>query len=345
MAYRPQTGDFIRDRVANRTCLEDVISASLTANTICSNDGTITLNFDANNFGTSPYTYSWSNSASTKDLTGLNMGGNYEVTITDSNNCTTKEDIDVRKFASPGNALPVAYPLPLCCKDTSFSLTLSAALPTDVHSCQTVGWIRSTVPITSYSNAQIAHAGAQPGDIIASTNANAINNTTAATLSVSTPTPCVKTEYYYTPFITRKARAANTVATGSTSNQAITQAGETLGAAYLIPDQSAQHTACSATDTPTTKSLSVTVSAYTGRANELTIRVVDAEGDEIYKKVDHAGNGTYNIPLNDVDDPLQEMTIFVFDYNCSAHNNCTGSSMSVTANRSVSFANVPALTF
>ncbi len=344
--FRPQTGDFIRGNIANnKGCLKDVISASLTANTICNNDGVVTLSYNANNFGTTPYVYTWSNNAGSKDLSGLSIGGNYEVTITDSNKCSTKVDIDVRKHANPGNGQTVQYPLPLCCKDTTFNFTLNAALPTDVHACQTVGWIRSAAPITTYAAAQTAHAAAQAGDIMASTNANAINNTTAATLTITAPNPCVKTEYYYTPFITRKARAANTIATGITNSQNITQSGETLGAAHLLPDQSPQHQPCSANDTPTTKTLSVTVSGYTGRTNGLTIRVVDAEGEEIYKKVDHAGNGTYSIPLNDVDDPLQEMTIFVFDYNCSSSGSCTGSTMTVTANRSISFANVPALSF
>ena len=37
--------------------------------------------------GTSPYTYQWSNSATTEDLTGLSLGS-YSVTVTDDNGCT-----------------------------------------------------------------------------------------------------------------------------------------------------------------------------------------------------------------------------------------------------------------
>ncbi|WP_052598631.1 T9SS type B sorting domain-containing protein [Aureispira sp. CCB-QB1] len=40
--------------------------------------------------GTTNYTYAWSNSATTQDITGLN-GGNYTITVTDANGCTVSD--------------------------------------------------------------------------------------------------------------------------------------------------------------------------------------------------------------------------------------------------------------
>lgn len=56
-----------------------------------SNDGNITLNV---NGGTSPYTYSWSNGATTANINNLSAGS-YIVTVTDFNGCTASESFTV----------------------------------------------------------------------------------------------------------------------------------------------------------------------------------------------------------------------------------------------------------
>jgi hypothetical protein len=66
----------------------EVVHAACAAGT----DGSIDLTVAG---GTSGYTYSWSNGATTEDITGL-APGSYTVTVTDANGCTKSLTVQVR---------------------------------------------------------------------------------------------------------------------------------------------------------------------------------------------------------------------------------------------------------
>jgi gliding motility-associated-like protein len=70
------------------------ISSGSITNTTCNggNDGAI--NVIVSGGPTGPYTYSWNNGATTKDISGL-IAGNYTLTITDGNNCSLSKTFTV----------------------------------------------------------------------------------------------------------------------------------------------------------------------------------------------------------------------------------------------------------
>jgi hypothetical protein len=346
--FGPLPGNTIRTQVSNASCLSSIVSAKLTPTTICTNDGAVSLSYNTNNFGAAPYTYLWTGGATTQNLSSISSPSTYTVTVTDSNGCSNQFSTDVKKYANPGDANATGYTLPVCCNKGPVTITLTTKLPTNLGSCQTVAWLRTNAAITSYSAAQAAYTVAAPTDIITSTNSTAINTSTAATLSVTSPTPCALQSYYYTPFVTRKAKALNNITTTVNSGSIfyMTNTSTPMGYSVSLSDQSTSLGSCDLLDTPVTKTLNVTVSSYTGRTNNMTIVVVDASNNLLYRKTGLAGNGTYSIPIiTTMDNPLQAMDVAAFDFNCSNSTTCVSSSLSMSVTRTVTYAAIPANTF
>ncbi|HBS86567.1 MAG: hypothetical protein A2W91_20315 [Bacteroidetes bacterium GWF2_38_335] len=88
--------------VPNNTGTLDITSSNVT-NETCGNDlGAIDITLSG---GSLPYTYSWSNSATSQDIAGL-AAGNYTINITDGSNCVLSETFTV---ANNTGTMNVAY--------------------------------------------------------------------------------------------------------------------------------------------------------------------------------------------------------------------------------------------
>ena len=94
--YSSAVNDYVIDDLRKLTfknacgSFTSTLSTSGTDPTGCgTNDGTATATVTG---GTSPYAYSWSNSATTSSIAGLS-GGTYTVTVTDANSCTANDSV------------------------------------------------------------------------------------------------------------------------------------------------------------------------------------------------------------------------------------------------------------
>ncbi|PZF74517.1 zinc-dependent metalloprotease [Taibaiella soli] len=346
--FGPLPGAVIRNSATNGSCLSSIISGTLTATPICNNNGGVTLALAANNFAVAPYTYTWSNGATTQNLTNISTPGTFSVSVKDANNCTsTISGATVAQGVTPGNGITPVENMPICCMNPSYTLTIAANAPQNISSCQTVSWLRTAAPITSISAAQAAFNSAAATDIFTATNASSINATTGATLTVMAPANCTGTTTdYYTPFVSRNTKPVNNITQTAGTAGAFSIGSTQLGSYASLTDQSSSATSCDLLDTPSVRTLSVTVTGYTGRANHMYLTVLSSTNTILYEVTGLAGNGTYTVPLSNIKgSPLQAMTVRVFDYNCVYSTGCTASTASLSATRTVTYAAVTAPKF
>jgi hypothetical protein len=87
------------------------------------NNGSIDLSVAG---GTPGYAYVWSTTATTEDVTALD-GGNYSVTVTDTNGCTTFEAFTLTEPGAP--TVTFAAGLDTVCQSTTAPFTLTGATP------------------------------------------------------------------------------------------------------------------------------------------------------------------------------------------------------------------------
>ncbi len=329
-------------------CLSSIINATATPSNICNtNDGAVTIALATNNFGVAPISYLWSNSATTQSLSGLSAPGTYTVTIKDGNNCTNSYSSTIITAPKPGNGAAYGGVLPITCASSAMP-KVSAAVPTNLSSCQTVAWLRTSTAITTLSGAQTAFNSATATDIIFSDNASLVDAATPAYLRVGRPSTCASAiTLYYTPFVSQKAKAANSIITAANSFGNVTgNGGAIIGRLASVPVAATSPTACDLLYAPTTQELVVTVSSYTGRANQLNIQLQNpGTGAALYSVGSLAGNGTYNIPLSGITGgAFQAIYVLVYDFNCTS-STCVASTSTVAATRTVTYPPVAAPTF
>lgn len=352
--FGPLPGDLIRTNVSVTPNLKSVLDVTLTPTTICAgSSGAITLTFKTDtvgsrHFGVAPYTYTWSNGGNTQSIGALSVPGSYNVTVTDSNGCAETFFTKLAKYPTPGQGQDILHSMPICCNDP-VTMNISASMPAELSSCQTVAWVRTSTAVTTYNDAKTAIVAANPVDIMYSTNSSSINNTTPATLTISSPVPCSGLQtIYYTPFVSRKTRTSNTVTTTATAsgstNMVSFNGTEQVGNYVELNDQLSSIVACDTVDTAVTQNIVVTISSYTGRSGQLTLIVQNFDGTVLYRASGLAGSGTYNIPIKGYT-PLQFLRVSAFDYNCQGTDmstNCTTSDLSISATRTVTYGAIAA---
>jgi gliding motility-associated-like protein len=112
-------------QVTNNT-INPLLSPVVTAAICSQNNGNIQITTTS---GTTPYTYNWSNAATTEDLNNI-FPGNYSLTVTDANSCTADTTLNVANNATTFSLSAVATNYSDCSTiNGAIDLTITPAGP------------------------------------------------------------------------------------------------------------------------------------------------------------------------------------------------------------------------
>jgi len=144
-----------------------IITLSLSSTSSCGSNGTASVTASG---GTLPYTYLWNNAGTTSAITGL-PPGNYSVTVTDVNGCTSTATVAVTAGTPPSAAITGGS---LICVGQSATLTASGGGTYVWNTGATSSTITVTPAVTTtYS--------------VTATGTNGCTATATATVTVSPP--------------------------------------------------------------------------------------------------------------------------------------------------------------
>lgn len=178
--------------------LTSSISSSTNVSCFGGNNGSATV---IANGGTTPYTYLWSNSGNTNPTESGLLAGNYTVTVTDNNNCTSTSSITI--IEPPVLSLTVTTPDDQLCIGDSTSLlaipnggtptytyTWSSGLPSDsIVNVSPLSTQTYTVTVTDANNCTITNTiiiNAYPLPIVSFTSSNVCEGSVTPFNSTST---------------------------------------------------------------------------------------------------------------------------------------------------------------
>src|SRR4029078_6444500 len=108
--------------------------------------------------GVSPYTYSWSNAATTQDISGL-VAGTYNVTVTDANGCKTTASVTITQPATAVIISAIGSNTPVCAGNTlNLTVTASGGTGTLTYSWTGPNGFSSALQNPSINNVTVAAA-------------------------------------------------------------------------------------------------------------------------------------------------------------------------------------------